>query len=462
MRTIIIICCLWFVKIPSFAHDGGHYKSHEHVLFNHWYLSTGEKIWGNFSFARENSIYLEQPNGQTTPIQLEKFSEQDQLLLKFKISQIQKINEQPSIQLPHSLPPAYPNLFYLTIITVLIIFFIQIAPINFIKLGHSLKVEQYKMVLSVVVFIIYSIACSKKEVADPIDNTPTIITIPKTRISFLDSSFQLFKSTVATSSDNTYYYVSNSGIPTHGMMIGITSWQQQVPIPQAYTGANSWSIPLQPTYASIPLSTKNNLMKGAVAIGINGIPIFNALNNRGEDSYSIGELDQWGGHCGRADDYHYHAAPLHLNESVSKIPIAYGLDGFAVYGIKEPNGNMMNSLDSCHGHVGDDGIYHYHGTSTYPYVIGAMKGKVNLDPATPAPENQILPQAFAKAVRPALTQLKGASISDFKPNGSNGYNLTYKIGNKFGYVNYSWDNNYKFTFEFIDTLGVKTTAYYQK
>ena len=122
-------------------------------------------------------------------------------------------------------------------------------------------------------------------------------------------------------------------------MIGITSWQQQVPISQPYTDNNSWSIPLQPAYATTPLSTKTNLMKGAVAIAVNGIPIFNALNNRGEDSYLIGELDNWGGHCGRGDDYHYHAAPLHLSTVNGLKPIAFAVDGFPVYGVKEPDGS---------------------------------------------------------------------------------------------------------------------------
>jgi hypothetical protein len=235
-----------------------------------------------------------------------------------------------------------------------------------------------------------------------------------------------------------------------------------VPIPQAYEGSNSWSIPLQPEYATVPLSTKTNLMKGAVAIAVNGIPIFNALNNRGEDSYMIGELDKWGGHCGRADDYHYHAAPMHLSGSNNTLPIAFGLDGFAVYGLKEPDGSVMATLDTCHGHVLNNGVYHYHGTTNYPYVIGAMRGKVNLDPATPAPENQILPQAFAKPARPALTPLKDAVITDFKAVGSNGFSLTYKIGVKNGYVNYSWDGNNRFTYTLIDTAGRSTTNSYQR
>jgi hypothetical protein len=45
-----------------------------------------------------------------------------------------------------------------------------------------------------------------------------------------------------------------------------------VPIPQNYTGTNHWSIPLQPVYATTPMSTKTNFMKGAVAIAVNGIP----------------------------------------------------------------------------------------------------------------------------------------------------------------------------------------------
>ena len=246
------------------------------------------------------------------------------------------------------------------------------------------------------------------------------------------------------------------------MMIGITSWQQQVPIPQPYNGTNSWSIPFQPEYAAVPLSTKSNLMKGAVAIAVNGIPIFNALNNRGEDSYAIGELDNWGGHCGRADDYHYHAAPLQLSALNGNKPIAFALDGFPVYGAKEADGSSMASLDTCNGHAIANGVYHYHGTKTYPYVVGAMRGKVSLDPATPAPENQILPQALAKAARPATSPLKGAVITAFAAEGPNGYFLTYTIGSKTGSVRYSWDASNKFTFTLTDTAGVSKTTTYQR
>ena len=104
----------------------------------------------------------------------------------------------------------------------------------------------------------------------------------------------------------------SNGMPSHNMMVGITSWQQQVPVPQPYTGANAWQIPAAPTLAATPISAKTALYRGAIALAVNGVPIFNALNNRGDDAYLAGELDEWGGHAGRADDYHYHVAPLHL------------------------------------------------------------------------------------------------------------------------------------------------------
>jgi hypothetical protein len=313
--------------------------------------------------------------------------------------------------------------------------------------------------LSALSFLMIVFIACKKNNPDPGGGT---VTIPKTSIGFLDSAFAPYLPGVTTASDNSYYYVSSSGLPAHNMMIGITSWQQQVPIPQPYTGSNHWSIPLQPVFADVPLSTRSNLMKGAVAIAVNGIPIFNALNNRGVDSYATGELDQWGGHCGRADDYHYHAAPMHLSQTSGRMPIAFALDGFPVYGNAEPDGSAVQSLDTCHGHQLTGRVYHYHGTTTYPYVVGAMRGKVTLDPTTPAPENQILPQAFANPVRPATSPLNGAVITDFISTGTNAYKLTYRQGSRNGYVEYNWNASNLYTYKLTDTAGVVRINTYQR
>ncbi|MEM1135871.1 MAG: YHYH protein [Bacteroidota bacterium] len=234
--------------------------------------------------------------------------------------------------------------------------------------------------------MIVLIACNKNDDDSDIDPNPTITTsVPANDVKFLTSIFGQFAG-VNTNSDGEWFYISSNGLPEHNMMVGITNWQQQVPIDQNYTGNNSWAIPIQPELSDNPLSTQTNLLKGALAISVNGIPIFNPLNNRGEDANEIGELDQWGRHCGRADDYHYHIPPVHLQSMVGAgNPIAYAVDGFPVYG------ETTEELDEYLGRFNTDSSYQYHTIQEYPYFIAGMRGKVTLDPTTTAPENQVIP-----------------------------------------------------------------------
>jgi hypothetical protein len=84
---------------------------------------------------------------------------------------------------------------------------------------------------------------------------------------------------------------------------------------------------------------------GAIAIAANGVPIFNALNNRGEDALLLGSSMN-GGTLRASNDYHYHVAPLHLQAIVGATnPIAYALDGLPIYGNTEPDGSPMQALD---------------------------------------------------------------------------------------------------------------------
>jgi hypothetical protein len=452
----------------TLAHSGGHYHPGDGTIYNTWQLKNGNLLKGNFLKSKGELIFLEKENGKLLAVPIQDLCIQDQKLANYKINKLNEINQRFDSTISNE---TNTNIF----IRILQYLLIILTPFLIYKI---FKLEWYNKYLlnnqlhflGILFLIITTIvfACSKSSTISANgsntngNNNNTVITLPKTSIGFMDSAYAPYKPNITTKWDDNYFYIGSNGIPSHNMMIGITSWQQQVPISQPYTDNNSWSIPLQPAYAATPLSTKTNLMKGAVAIAVNGIPIFNALNNRGEDSYLIGELDNWGGHCGRGDDYHYHAAPLHLSNTSGLKPIAFALDGFPVYGSKEPDGSTMIALDSCHGHIGTNNVYHYHGTTDYPYVVGAMKGKVNLDPSTPAPENQILPQAFTKPVRPATSPLKGAVIIDFAAVGTNGYLLTYKIGVKTGYVKYSWDINNKFTYTLTDTGGIATTTSYQR
>ena len=66
--------------------------------------------------------------------------------------------------------------------------------------------------------------------------------------------FQAFSKNVSVRWDDTYLYVEAKGLPDHPLMTGIKSWQQQVPIPQNYLGANAWRIPLKPVPTKEPMS----------------------------------------------------------------------------------------------------------------------------------------------------------------------------------------------------------------
>lgn len=68
--------------------------------------------------------------------------------------------------------------------------------------------------------------------------------------------FTAFAKSVKVFKGEKYYLVESYGIPAHQMMVGIKSWQQQVPTIQNYTGTNAWSIPIKPVIATNPISAK--------------------------------------------------------------------------------------------------------------------------------------------------------------------------------------------------------------
>jgi len=233
------------------------------------------------------------------------------------------------------------------------------------------------------------------------------------------------------------------------MMVGITAWQQQVALPQPYVGDNAWRIPLNPTVAKRPMSGKDNFFRGAIALAINGVPIFNPIKNDGRtDTFLAGELDEFGGHCGRADDYHYHIAPLHLQPAAGKgQPIAYALDGYPIYGLTEPDGSTPTNLDEFNGHTDTNGNYHYHASKAYPYINGGFHGQVT------ERGGQVDPQPRAFPVRPDTRPLRGAKITDFKTVKENSWSLVYQLGSEKHAINYSIESDGTYRFEFQDGEG---------
>lgn len=259
--------------------------------------------------------------------------------------------------------------------------------------------------------------------------------------------FDEFASTVKTFVSGDYWMVESTGLPSHNMMVGITSWQQQFPFPQPFTGDNAFRLPVSPSLAETPVSARTGLFSGAIALAVNGVPIFNALNNRGDDALLAGELDEWGGHCGKADDYHYHVAPLHLESAVGFAkPIAYALDGYAIYGSLEPDGSALQPLDEYNGHPDENAGYHYHGTSTYPYINGGLVGNVTVS------NDAIDPQPHTTPVRPAGEPLRGAVITDFETVEPGSYRLTFELDGQSSVIAYTVSDT-TVTFDYTDAVG---------
>ncbi len=433
LKSIVSLLFAFILGTAAYAHEGGH-----GAPIKDWHFANGtESLKADFVKKEGKIVFLRDPNHQVLRFNYSDFQAEEQTYISKQANFIDGINNSTESQ--RSLSVSYMNL-------------LLVAGILLFIFGvFSLKNSSKKPMLaySLVGLSIVMLGCS---------NTKSLeaIKMAANDIPFLESVFGAFDN-VHTRYDDKYFFIESDGIPDHEMMTGITNWQQQVPINHDYSGGNAWAIPLQPELAEEPLSTKDNFMKGAIAIAANGVPIFNPLNNRGEDANVIGELDKWGGHCGRADDYHYHLPPAHLQAQVgADKPIAYALDGFPVYG------ETSEELDENLGRFTTDSTYQYHAVKGYPYLIAAMRGEVEINPRTQAPENEIMPQAKTRGVRPDLRPLRGAEITDFKNPTPQQFSLTYTLDSKIYRINYGWDTGGNYTYEFVYPDGTREESNYKR
>lgn len=211
--------------------------------------------------------------------------------------------------------------------------------------------------------------------------TRTTSTGSTTNCTYVRNSTTASKSgTASVSCDGTYAYVSSIGITTAPMMNGITSTNLQVPTPQNFQGSYGWKIPLNPAIAAAPTS----VVDGPIGVAVNGVPIFNPCTQGGTgcatggDTKTLGQLDTCNGHAGRADDYHYHAAPTCLMADQPSSywdthPLGWALDGFGIFGYHDANGTTAARDNICGGNTNAvqnaPAGYSYHVTDAYPYVV---------------------------------------------------------------------------------------------
>ena len=83
-----------------------------------------------------------------------------------------------------------------------------------------------------------------------------------------------------------------------------------------------------------------------------------------------------------------------------------------------------------------------------------MRGNVKMQ------GDEIVPQAHAQPLRQDTTPLRGAKITGFKQTAPKAWKLTYEVGGKPGFVEYSVDASGKIIFNFTSVNGEKSTETY--
>lgn len=235
---------------------------------------------------------------------------------------------------------------------------------------------------------------------------------------YLRQSIESYRTvnSLAITCDSTYGWFASTGIQgAHPMMHGITATNQQVPLPQNFTGTNAWRIPLVPTIAA----TKTSAVDGPIGIAINGVPIFNPCKQGGcsgpggGDTKALGELDLCNGHAGRADDYHYHAAPTCMMADKPTAywdthPLGWALDGYAIFGYRNPDGTTATRDAICGGntlaHQNAPTGYAYHVTEVSPYILSCFFG-------VPSPDLAGQSSKFSP-LRPPGTPMAASNMSN--------------------------------------------------
>jgi len=135
-------------------------------------------------------------------------------------------------------------------------------------------------------------------------------------------------------------------------------------------------VPLTPQAASA-----SDTPMGVMGVAVNGVALFNQYAaGRSPLTGEIATFDRFNGHPQQSGMYHYHIEPVYLTAQGSSRLVGVLLDGFPVYGTRDPSGDVPSGLDTCNGHVGvvpefPEGIYHYHIVASPPYIAGCFHGQ---------------------------------------------------------------------------------------
>jgi len=194
-----------------------------------------------------------------------------------------------------------------------------------------------------------------------------------------------FADSVTVTCTDDHAIVTSDTYPDHALMTGIVGTNEQVPVPADY-GA---PVLLVPDFSGTPLTRD-----AALGVAVNGVPIYDytgggemsaadlAHHQARHDTVQTNQLDICGGHAGRGDDYHYHAAPTCMIEQMDNAGpdaiIGWAFDGYPIYGDTNPDGSDIAEgvLDVCNGQSDDTFGYRYHTSPDAPYIVQCLMGAV--------------------------------------------------------------------------------------
>jgi hypothetical protein len=153
----------------------------------------------------------------------------------------------------------------------------------------------------------------------------------------------------------------------------------------------SYSLTADPKIAPSP----SCIPMGPIGIALNGVAIYNALDEAGRDAVAHEVQDLCDGHPQSAGEYHYHGPSSCMpNAAKRDTVVGYALDGFPITSMYGVDGQYYTDadLDACHGtsstYTDENGTtkkgYHYVLTQEYPYTLGCFMGSPVRERALPA------------------------------------------------------------------------------
>ncbi len=230
--------------------------------------------------------------------------------------------------------------------------------------------------------VLLALACSSP--TTPSAATTTTTTTTTGTSTGAPAWYAKFSSAVTVSMEGSNVVLRSTGVPDHASPYwGVGNALYEAPHAGMEVNPNRIStqslvlrVPMTPTKA-----TASDTPMGPMGIAINGVALFNQYAaGRSPLTSEIISFDRYNGHPQQTGQYHYHLEPLWLtSRDGAAALIGVLLDGYPVYGPRETGGALPTGLDTCNGHTHATadfaaGTYHYHVTTSVPYISGCFAG----------------------------------------------------------------------------------------